>query len=79
MTLTNDAKEGAAVKLVYQVGGFFEDGLQFTLLLRPQDEYEAHIIPVSVGNIVSSGRTRFDTSLTAEWNGTSYMYLIEPL
>jgi hypothetical protein len=79
VTLRNDDSGNSAVKLVYQIGEFSEDGLQFTLLLHKENDYEALIGRMSGGNLISSGKTRFDAMLTTEWKGTAYMYLVEPL
>jgi hypothetical protein len=79
VTLADDKGGNSAVQTVYQVGRSSEEGLQFNLLRHSEEDYEAFIRAIRNGKTISTVKTHFNSRLTVDWDGTSYMYLIEPL
>jgi len=79
-TFAPDGEEDTYIKLIYQIGNFFGGGLQFTLILHPNNKYEALISPVPDGKTVTSGVTSSkNAEVFIEWNKTAYAFTAKPL
>lgn len=79
-TFSPDGENDDYIKLIYQIGDFFDGGLQFTLMLHPKNTYEAFISPVPDGRSVTSGTTSSNkTEVSVEWRKSAYIFIVKPL
>ena len=72
-TFSAEADNVAHVKLIHEIGDFFGGGLQFSLMLYPDNSYQVFIMPVPGGKAVESGQTfATQVEVAMAWKNTAY-------